>query len=164
MTEVRYQIPGVPPQPAKGITAFAPAFIRHAASSAQDYKYAVRGYPGTRAIRQSARQDTQISPDYGDLSSAGSARSSDAPDAIWPNQYYQDRIEEKPGWSNEGRPPVYSPQHPGWTTLLPVPAEDGRAAYLAQSATLNRPGVLQRAGQVNVYPRLYMPPSGTWNG
>lgn len=164
MTEVRYQIPGVPPQPAKGITAFAPHFNRAAASGAQDYKYAVRGYPGTRAIRQEARTQTQISPDYGDLSSAGSARSSDAPDAIWPNQYYQDRIEEYPGGMDYTQTAVYSPQFPGRTTLLPIPAEDGRAAYLAQSAALNRPGILQRAGQVPVFPRLYMPPSGTWNG
>lgn len=164
MPEVRYQIPGVPPDPAKGITAFAPHFNRHAASGAQDYKYAVRGYPGTRAIGQEARVQTQISPDYGDLSSAGSARSSDAPDAIWPNQYYQDFIDEAPGQNVPARNAVYSPQFPGRTTLIPVPAEDGRAAYLAQSALLNRPGVLNRAGEVPVQPRLYMPPRGTWNG
>ena len=164
MTDVRYSIPGVPEQPARGITAFAPAFVRHAASGAQDYKYAVEGYPGTRAIRQSARSDTQISPDYGDLSSAGSARSSDAPDAIWPNLYYQNRAIDWPGGPDYAATAVYSPQFPGKTTLIPVPAEDGRAAWLAQSATLNRPAVLQRAGQVPVYPRLYMPPSGTWNG
>lgn len=164
MTDVRYSVPGVPPDPAKGITAFAPHFNRHAASSAQDYKYAVRGYPGTKEIRQEARQNTQISPDYGDLVSAGSSRSSDAPDAFWPNLYYQDHIEELPGEFDTGRSPVYSPQHPGWTTLLPVPAEDGRTTWLAESAKLTRRAILNRAGQVNVQPRLYMPPSGTWNG
>lgn len=164
MTDVRYAVPGVPPDPAKGITAFAPHWNRHAASGAQDYKYAVRGYPGTRAIPQSARSDTQISPDYGDLSAAGSARSSDAPDAIWPNQYYQDRIEEPPGQNDPAMPQIYQPQFPGLTTLLPVPAEDPRGAYLAQSAVLTRQAILNRAGQVPVFPRLYSPPSGTWNG
>lgn len=163
MTDVRYSVPGVPPDPAKGITAFAPHFNRHAASGAQSYKYAAVGYPGTRAIAQSARQDTQISPDYGDLAQAGTGRSSDAPDAIWPNQYYQTFIDELPG-GNSPTPQVYSPQFPGLTTLLPIPAEDGRATYLAESAKLSRAAVLNRAREVPVFARLYQPGRGTWNG
>jgi hypothetical protein len=163
MTDVRFSVPGVPPEAAKGITAFAPHFNRQAGGSAQDYKYAVQGYPGTRGIGVSARTDTQISPDYGDLAQAGTARSSDAPDAIYPNQYYQGFIAERPG-GNSPNPRVYSPQFPGATTLLPVPAEDGRAAYLAGSAALAQAAVLNRKRQVPIYPRIYQPGSGTWNG
>ena len=163
MTDVRYSVPGVPPDPAKGITAFAPHFNRLAASGAQDYKYAAVGYPGTRAIPQTARQDTQISPDYGDLAQAGTARSSDAPDAIWPNQYYQRYAVERPG-GIEPAIQMYSPQYPGLTTLLPVPAEDGRAAYLAGSAALANAAILNRAREVPVFARLYSPGTGTWNG
>ncbi len=59
---------------------------------------------------------------------------------------------------------MYSPQYPGLTTLIPVPAEDGRAAYLAGSAALSRAAILNRAREVPVYPRLYMPGVGSWNG
>lgn len=163
MTDVRFSVPGVPPEAAKGITAFAPHFNRMAASGAQDFKYAVRGYPGTRAIPVEARQNTQISPDYGDLAQAGTARSSDAPDAFWPNQYYQNFIAELPG-GNSPTPQVYSPQFPGLTTLLPVPAEDGRAAYLAGSAALAQAAILNRKREVPVFPRMYSPGQGTWNG
>ncbi len=163
MTDVRYSVPGVPPEAAKGISAFAPHFVRHAASSAQDYKYAVSGHPGTRAIPQQAKTDTQLSADYGDLSQAGTSRSSDAPDSIWPNQYYQRFIAERPG-GNSQTPQVYSPQYPGLTTLIPVPAEDGRAAYLAGSAALSRAAILNRKREVPVHPRFYMPGQGSWNG
>jgi hypothetical protein len=163
MTDVRYSVPGVPPDPAKGISAFAPAFVRHAASGAQTYKYTVEGYPGTRAIPMSARVNAQISPDYGDLAQAGSSRSSDAPDAIWPNQYYQETAQETPG-GRAPQPAVYSPQHPGLTTLIPVPAEDGRARWQADSARLARPAPLQRIAQLPWFPRTYQPPSGTFNG
>ena len=164
MTDVRYAVPGVPAEAAKGITAFSPHFNRLAASGAQSYKYAVSGYPGTRAIPQQARQKTQISPDYGDLAQAGTARSSDAPDAIWPNQYYQRFIVEYPGGPDVTTTAVYSPQFPGLTTLLPVPAEDGRAAYQAGSARLSRAAITNRKREVPVFPRMYMPGQGTWNG
>jgi hypothetical protein len=163
VTDVRYSVPGVPPDPAKGISAFAPAFVRHAASGAQTYKYTLAGYPGTRAIPMTARVNTQVSPDYGDLAQAGTARSSDAPDAIWPNQYYQATAQERPG-GNAPNPAIYSPQHPGLTTLLPVPAESGRAMYQARSARLARPAILQRVAELPWFPRVYRPPSGSWNG
>jgi len=163
VADVRYTVPGVPPVAANGITAFSPAFVRHAASSAQQYKELVRGYPGTRAIPMEARSLTQISPDYGDLAQAGYARSSDAPDAIWPQQYFQAGINETPG-GVAPRPAVYSPTQPGRTTLLPIPAEDGRGVYQASSARLSRRALLQRIAEVRWPPRVYKPPAGTWNG
>ena len=163
MTDVRYSVPGVPPDPAKGITAFAPAFVHHAASSAQQYKQAVQGYPGTLGVPMSARVNAQISADYGDLAQAGGARSSDAPDTIWPNIYYQDAPGEPGhGWPDAGVQ-RYSPQHPGLTTLLPVPAEDGRATYQARSARLAYRAVLQRVAELPWFPRTYKPPRGGGN-
>jgi hypothetical protein len=154
MTDVRYSVPGVPPVAANGITAFSPAFVRHAASSAQSYKYALRGYPGTRGIPMEARSNTQISPDYGDLAQAGPARSSDAPDMIWPQQYYQSFAAEVP----VPTPMVFDPQRPGRTTVIPVPAEDGRATYQAKSARLAYRAILQRVRQLPAFPRLYQAP------
>lgn len=162
MTDVRYSVPGVPPDPAKGITAFAPAFVRHAASGAQEYKYAVHGYPGTLAIPMEARRNTQISPDYGDLAQAGTARSSDAPDAFWPQLYYQGYINEP--WSGRPTVQVYSPQMPGLTTVLPVPADDGRAMYQAKSARLSYRAILNRAKELPWFPRTYNIGGGSMNG
>ena len=154
MPEVRYQIPGVPPDPARGITAFAPHFNRQAGGGAQSYKYAVIGRPGTRGIHVDARA-RNVEGHYTAQAMAGSARSSDAPDAIYPNQYYQRFIAELPG-GLERTPRVYAPQFPGRTTLIPVPAEDGRAVYLAASAALANPnGATRRPGQIPWFPRFY---------
>lgn len=163
MPEVRYSIPGVEPDPAKGISAFAPHYNRPAGSGAQSYKYAVTGRPGTHPIPVPARRETQMSPDYGDLANAGTARSSDAPDAIYPNQYYQGFIAEFPGGC-EPHIRRYNPTAPGATALIPIPAEDGRAAYLAGSAALSRRAVLNRARPMPQFSRQYAPPTGTWNG
>lgn len=159
MPEVRYSVPGVPPEPAKGITAFAPHFNRQAGGGAQSYKYAVTGRPGTRGIPVDARA-RNVESHYTGQAMMGTARSSDAPDAIYPNQYYQGFIAEPPG-GQEKTPRYYSPQFPGLTTLLPVPAEDGRAVYLAQSAALANPtAATRRPGQIPWFPRFYNPESG----
>lgn len=160
MADVRYSVPGVPHGPGAGITAFTPQFHRHAASSAQTYKYAVRGYPGTRAIPMTAHTDTQISPDQGDRAMMGGARSSDAPDAFWPNQYYQSFAVEWPGGPDFTQTAVYDPTAPGRTTLLPVPAQDWRGLYQDQSARLSRRAVLQRAKSLPWFPRVYKPTAG----
>jgi hypothetical protein len=158
MPEVRYSIPGVPPEPAKGITAFAPHFNRAAASGAQSYKYAVTGCPGTRGIHVDARA-RNIEGHYTGQAMSGTARTSDAPDAIYPNQYYQRFAAEPPGGHTPPR--VYDPQRPGRTTLLPVPAEDGRAVYQAASAALANPNAAtRRPGQVPWFPRFYTAESG----
>ena len=154
MPDPHYSVPGVPPDPAKGITAFAPHFNRMAASGAQSYKYAVVGRPGTRGVHVDARA-RNVEGHYTGGAMQGGARSSDAPDAIYPNQYYQRFIAEPPtGPERTGR--VYSPQFPGRTTLLPVPAEDGRAVYQASSAALANPtGATRRPGSIPWPPRLY---------
>lgn len=161
MPDVRYQVPGVPPGPAAGITAFMPAFIRHAASGAQAYKYDVDASLGLEAI-PAPTGDTQLSPDAGDKAMMGTSRSSDAPQAWWPTIAYQRVALEYPG---AGMPvKYYTPGRPGVTTLLPVPAQDFRAQYTRDSARLAYRAILQRVGQVPWFPRVTNVEDGTFNG
>ena len=159
MPHVGYRMPGVPPGPAKGASAFMPPFQPYCASGAQQYKYALVSYLGRVAIPMQARRDTQISPDPGDKAQMGYARSSDAPDAIWPQKSFQYRAVERPGM------PIayYSPTRPGRTTLLPVPAEDYRALYQRKSARLSRVAILNRVRQLPWWPRTYRAPDGSGN-
>src|SRR3984885_15585189 len=150
MPEVRYQVPGVPPGPAKGITAFTPHFNRRAGSGAQDYKYRLVSPLGRYGVPAPPR-DTVPSPDLGDMAQAGTSRSSDAPDMWYPQVSYQAAALEYPG---AGMPiAYYSPTQPGRTTLLPVPAEDFRARYQRDSARLSRRAILNRVRQLPWYPR-----------
>lgn len=161
MPDVRYSVPGVPEGPAAGLTAFMPQFIRHAASGAQAYKYDVDSYLGMVAV-PAPTGDTQMSPDTGDMALTGSGRSSDAPQAWWPQKSYQRVAIERPG---AGMPvQVYSPTQPGLTTLLPVPATDLRALYQRDSARLSYRAVLNRVRQVPWFPRVNRADSGTFNG
>lgn len=161
MPEVRYQVPGVPPGPAAGLTAFTPHFNRHAAGGAQRYKYALTSTLGRTAIPAPVI-DTAPSPDPGDLALTGRHRSSDAPPAWWPQESYQRVIAELPG---AGMPVgYYSPQFPGRTTVLPVPAEDYRAGYQRDSARLSRRAVLNRVRQLPWWPRSYTAGDGSGNG
>lgn len=161
MPDVRYSVPGVPEGPAAGLTAFMPQFVRHAASGAQAYKYDVDSYLGMVGVA-APTGDTQMSPDTGDRAMAGTARSSDAPQAWWPQKGYQRVAVERPG---AGMPvQVYSPTQPGLTTVLPVPASDMRALYQRDSARLSYRAVLQRARQLPWWPRVYQAGDGSFNG
>jgi hypothetical protein len=146
---MRYTVPGVPPQLAG--TAFTPHLNRRAGSGYQQYKYALAGHPGDRGIPIDMTGAVP-SPDLGDLAQAGTSRSSDAPDVIYPGQYFQGQAIERPGAGMPVR--VYDPVAPGPTTLLPVPATDYRALYQVQSARLsaNWPQLGQR--QIPERPRL----------
>jgi len=161
MPDVRYSVPGIGQGPAAGITAFMPHFNRQAAGGAQSYKYAVRGWPGNVA-HPAPTINTQMSPDEGDKAQMGYARSSDAPEAWWPQDYDQLFIAERPG---AGMPiQRYDPTRPGLTTVLPVPAVDFRALLLARSSREARPAVLNRVGQLPWFPRLYRARDGNYNG
>jgi len=146
---MRYTVPGVPPQLA--CTAFTPHLNRMRASGAQRYKYAVHGSPGTAGIGIDMTGAVP-SPDLGDLAQAGTSRSTDAPDVIYPQLYYQAYAVEWPGAGMPVR--VYDPTQPGPTTLLPVPATDYRALYQQNSARLsaNWPSLGQR--QIKARPRI----------
>ena len=130
----RYQTSGIPPQVAEvGLSAFMPHFTRLAASGAMTYKGRVTGRPGTAAIPMT-RGDTVPAPDLGDLAQMGTSRSSDAPDAIYPNKYY---AQPDGYWPGAGMPvQVYNPVRPQDTTMIPVPATDLRGLYQARAANL----------------------------
>lgn len=145
----RYETSGIPPHLAAGselgLSAFLPHFNRLAASGAQAYKGGVTGLPGTAAIRMNpVRQGIPPSPDPGDMALMGTARSIDAPDAIWPNLYYDvpTRVGGKDGcdrfYPGAGMPvQIYDPVRPQDTTMIPVPATDLRSLYQARSAPLS---------------------------
>ncbi len=155
MTDVRYSVPGIPPQAATGLSAFLPHFNRAAASSAGSYKYAVSGYPGTRGIPVPTR-DTVPFPDLGDKAQAGTSRSSDAPDVFYPQQYYERFIAEQPG---AGMPILrVDPINPGPASLLPVPALNPIIAASANQAMSPPTGIVQRIRQLPWFPRQYQAP------
>lgn len=167
MPDLRYTVPGIGAGPAAGITAFLPHLNRRAASGAQSYKYAVRGYPGTQA-HPAPTGEIQPTANYGDTRDTsdqalmGTSRSQDAPDAWWPQDYDQTFIAERPG---AGMPvAVYSPTQPGLTTVIPVPATDFRATWQRDSARLSRRAPLNRVAEVPWFPRTYRAPRGSWNG
>jgi hypothetical protein len=136
----RYQVTGIPPTLAQGselgLSAFLPHFHRLAASGAQCYKYRVTGHPGTARIPVHRGAAIPPSPDPGDMVLMGTSRSSDAPDAIWPNLYYTapDAYWDRPGGTMHVQ--VYDPVRPQDTTMIPVPAVDLQGVYRARSANL----------------------------
>jgi hypothetical protein len=140
----RYTTSGIPPSQARlGLSAFMPHYNRLAASGAQAYKGSVTGRPGTTAIPVSGITTPVPSPDLGDIAQMGLSRSSDAPNAFWPNQYYTNPVAETGGirgqafWPGAGMPvQMYNPVRPQDTTMIPVPATDLRGVYQARSATL----------------------------
>lgn len=160
MPDVSYRVPGVPPGPANGLTAFLPHYNRPAGGGSQSFKYALSGYPGTRRIP--APPDPAAGHGAGNPvagAAMGTARTGDAPDGIWPQQYYQSFIAEAPG---AGMPiAYYSPTQPGLTTVLPVPAANIALGLRRDSARLSRRAILNRVRQLPWWPRQYeAPPNG----
>jgi hypothetical protein len=155
MPEVRYVVPGIPPEVSAGLSAFMPHFDRQAAGGAQTYKYATVGRPGTAPIPAPTRS-TQMAPDSGDKAQMGYARSSDAPDVIFPNQYYDRFIAEQPG---AGMPILrVEDATTGMRSLIPVPAIDP-TDYARRNQAMSPPtGVVQRIRQLPWFPRLYQAP------
>lgn len=158
MPEVSYRVPGVPAGPSNGLTAFMPHYNRPAGGGAQSFKYAVNGYPGTRGIP--APPDPSAVVAAGNLvagATMGAARSVDAPPFIYPGQYYESFIAERPG---AGMPiQYYSPTQPGLTTVLPVPASNVALGLRRDSARLSRRAILNRVKQLPWFPRNYEAPN-----
>jgi hypothetical protein len=143
----RYVTTGIPPGLASGsalgLSAFMPHFNRLAASGAQVYKGTVTGLPGTARIPMEPGRMLPPS-DVNDIGLMGTARSSDAPDGIWPNQYYTNPVLQGPRegneryWPGAGMPiQMYNPVRPQDTTMIPVPAVDLRTVYQARAALLS---------------------------
>jgi hypothetical protein len=117
----RYRTTGLPPAAANGATAFAPHFNRLAGSGAMEYKAQVEGQPGTMGIPVAGSFLPVPSPDLGDIAQMGYSRSSDAPNMIYPNQYWT--TPEPAFWPGAGMPiQMYDPVRPQDTTMIPVPA------------------------------------------
>lgn len=126
---MRYQVPGWPTQQ-MGHSAVTPALVRMAGGGAQQYKTALTGQPGTQGIPVEAPQVP--SADVGDLAMAGTSRSGDAPNVIYPQLYYLSGLTERPG---AGMPvAVYS------DNLMPVPAVDPRGIPSSQFKPVRRRG------------------------
>jgi len=98
--------------------------------SATQYKDGVTGYPGTVGI-PAPTGNTVPSPDWGDKAQAGFARSTDAPDMIYPNKYWARPQEAY--WPGAGMPVSVRSDN-----LMPVPATDPRGvpAPLAVPVTI----------------------------
>lgn len=125
----RYQVTGLPPNAARGISAFMPHMNRMAASGAQEYKDGVHGYPGTRAIP--IAMTVPPSPDIGDAVLYGPTASRYAPNAIYPNLYWTlPERNYRPGLLVQ----MYDPTAPELTTHIPVPAVSLRQQYLRKQA------------------------------
>jgi hypothetical protein len=140
----RYTVPGWPAA-VQGHSAVTPTLTRMAASGAQQYKDGLTGQPGTQAIPV---LPVIPSPDLGDLAQAGTSRSSDARDVIYPNLYFA--RPQRAYWPGAGMPVSVQSDN-----LMPVPAADPRGI----PARLATP-IVQR-GQVQIRQPQAMP---TWNG
>lgn len=125
---MRYTVPGWPTA-TRGHSAVTPALVRLAGSGANTYKRHVTGQPGTQAVP--VHPDTP-SPDPGDIAMMGLSRSSDAPNAFYPNLYFVGPADEYPG---AGMPiSIYS------DNLMPVPASDPRGIPSSQFMPVNQRG------------------------
>lgn len=134
MAEPRFIVPGWPAAVA-GYAAAVPRFTRHAGSGAIQYKDRVTGQPGTMAIPTDAK-GTVPSPDLGDIALMGLSRSSDAPEAFYPNQYYA--RPERMFWPGAGMPVSYQSDN-----LMPVPAVDPRGIPSTMYTPINQRGQRQ---------------------
>lgn len=109
------------------VSAFMPHFTRAAGSGAVRYKAAVRGQPGTQAIPAPTTNITR----GGVVGQAlmGTARSSDAPDFIWPNLYFEANLDGSGTMGPVTPVRIYS------DNLMPVPAQDprGKPARLSKA-------------------------------
>lgn len=139
---MRFQVPGVPAGAA--VTAFAPHLNRMAGSGAQMYKGGVSGQPGTRAVPAPVT-DTQMHQDTGDLAQAGTARSSDAPSAWYPQLWHERSL------NGDGTMGYVTPVRVYSDNLMPVPAVDPRGIPARLSRRITQRGGRQ-IGQPRVIP------------
>jgi hypothetical protein len=125
---MRYQVTGVPA--GVQLTAIMPHLNRLAGSGAQQYKPTVQGHPGTLGV-PAPTGDSVPSPDLGDLAQTGFHRSADAPQAWYPNQYYDASLNGGGAMGPVTPVRIYS------DNMLPVPAKDarGRGQVLARPIT-----------------------------
>lgn len=136
-----------------GHSAVTPVFTR-APGAAQQYKDGVTGHPGTAAVamdRTQGRVPRDVSQGPVAQAMMGTARSGDAPDAIYPNKYWAEpEASFRPG---AGMPvSVYS------DNLMPVPASDPRGTPAPMQMGLGV-GFSPTQGQIRQPAPLIMWPS-----
>lgn len=133
----RFTVPGWP-SAVNGHTAVTPGMTRMAGGGAQQYKDGVVGQPGTMAVPV---QPVIPSPDVGDLAQAGTSRSGNTQDLIYPNLYYA--RPQAQYWPGAGMPVSVRSDN-----MLPVPAVDPRGT----PARLSMPIVQRGQRQVKAIP------------
>lgn len=124
---MRYLVPGWPSR-LFGHSAITPNLTRKAASGAQQYKGTVTGQPGTLGVPV---DPVVPSSDIGDLAMAGTSRSVNAPNMIYPNLYYARPTQ----WPGAGMPIALISDN-----LMPVPAVDPRGIPSTQFKPRNDRG------------------------
>jgi hypothetical protein len=130
---VRYRVTGLPANAQRGLSAFFPHLNRLAASGAQQYKDGVTGLPGTAAIPVTTEFPQANWPVGQTYAYTGTSTSSDAPNYIYPNQYYvRPERNYRPGLLIQ----MYDPTAPELTTMIPVPAVSYRQTYHRNAAAL----------------------------
>jgi hypothetical protein len=141
---VKFTLGGLPA--GAQVSAFMPHWNRLAASGAVMYKRAVDGQPGTRAI-PAPTGDTVTRGGLAGQALMGTARSTDAPDMIYPGKYFERSL------NGDGTMGPVTPVAIYSDNLMPVPAQDprGRPARLAKR--------VRNAGQSQVAQPRAMP---TW--
>lgn len=135
---MRYQVPGWPTA-MPGHSAVTPNLTRLAGSGAVTYKRKLIGQPGTHAIPVTGPGVPQNSIGQAQM---GLSRSSNAPDAIYPQQYYVNGITERPG--------AGMPISVGSDNLMPIPAADPRGIPSTQYQPINQRG----QNQLKSWPNL----------
>jgi hypothetical protein len=134
MPAPRFRVSGVPPEAPPGATAYLPAFVRLAGSGAQHYK-SLTGGPA-RQIHVPGQQELANEQAGFTMALMGTARSSDAPDLIAPDQYIPHP--EPAFWPGAGMPvQMYDPTAPWLTTMVPVPAVNPAIGLRENSAVLS---------------------------
>ncbi len=141
-----FQVPGWPAT-VPGHAAVVPHLNRLAGSGAAQYKDGLTGHPGTQGIPV---LPVVPSADPGDIALMGLSRSSDAPDIIYPNQYWA--RPQRDFWPGAGMPVSVASDN-----LMPVPAVDPRGI----PALLANPITQRGQKQIQARPNLPMWPNVT---
>ena len=126
-----YSLPGWPAR-VLGHAAAMPHMTRPP-GSATAYKNEVTGHPGTQGVPV---HPNIPSPDWGDIAQMGISRSVDAPNQIYPNQYWA--RPEPAYWPGAGMPISVQSDN-----LMPVPAADPRGVAAPLQTPLSLRGVRQ---------------------
>jgi len=124
-----YTLPGWPAR-VLGQAAAMPVPARPP-GSAVHYKGDTTGHPGTVGVPV---LPVVPSPDFGDIALMGVSRSSDAPNLIYPNQYWA--RPEPWFWPGAGMPVSYQSDN-----MMPVPATDPRSVNAPLQVPLTMRGV-----------------------